>query len=242
LKKIGEMQIEVTDTPSNVSKAYAEIKSLNDITIEVIDGKLLDNNLVPLETNTISAKTLMLYLDKGKYRVYPKYDINLVRLTSSKELNIDDLKFSNLTTIYSEGTTIGNLDSLDNSTNLTSIAINNKRKQTLIGDIKVFGNKINLTELTITASYGVYGDIKTLGRLTSLTTISFGETSVSGELEEFVANQINAGRTSGSILLYYITSTKMTFKGEYVSSLFPTNPANLYLRWNGSNDITLTTE
>lgn len=82
----------------------------------------------------------------------------------------------------------------------------------LYGDISGLGGKPSMTFLGIKNQLGITGDISSLGGNVALTRIECYKSGVGGAIEDLAAAQVAAGRTSGSLAVFY--SAPVTYNDE----------------------------
>jgi hypothetical protein len=121
----------------------------------------------------------------------------------------------------------------DVSDTVKILAANNIGK----GDLSSLTSKTGLGTLEL-ENADVTGSITDIGGLTSLETFNLFGTSVTGSIEDFVAAQVNAGRTSfsGEFRCYSALSF-LTFGGNtYPNEAYQTH----FLTWNGNKIVIYT--
>ena len=121
----------------------------------------------------------------------------------------------------------------DVSDTVTALAASNIGK----GDLSSLTSKTGLLSIQL-ENTDVTGSITDIGGLTSLTSFNLFGTSVTGSIEDFVAAQVNAGRTSfsGEFRCYSALSF-LTFGGNtYPDEAFQ----NHFLTWDGNKIVIYT--
>lgn len=108
----------------------------------------------------------------------------LSSMLSMTELSIDST--SNI---------VGNLSSISGLTSLTSVSL----PTGVSGTVADVANLTSLTSFKIINCNLITGDVSGFGGLTSLATLQIQGSGVTGRLEGFAANQVKAGRTTGSV-------------------------------------------
>lgn len=111
---------------------------------------------------------------------------------------------------------------------LTRLMIDNS-KEKMSGDISYLSIFENLQYFRCTINAAISGSILSFGALTDLAQLNIDGTSISGTVEEFVAAQRTAGRTTGSILLGY-TMALVTYNGLPI-----TGSSNKTLSWTADS-------
>lgn len=107
-----------------------------------------------------------------------------------------------------------NIDNFAENTIMTQLRFNaaNAASSQVSGNIGALAGKPSMTNFQIKQCIGITGDIAQLGTSTGLTRIEIYRTSVSGSIEGLAAAQVAAGRTSGSLAVFY--SAPVTHNGE----------------------------
>lgn len=153
----------------------------------------------------------------GKVRISPKYQIikfDLSQNDSSVELNIEDLKYCPLTsfTAASKAVVNGDIGVFKDSTTLTTLMVSSS--YSLGGDIKDI--PVSITDFqAVTTS--VEGSINNLGNHVNLVRLWINNSNITGTIEQFVAAQVAAGRTSGTVAVD-IHASQVTYQGRHTSS------------------------
>ena len=108
----------------------------------------------------------------------------------------------------------------------------------IYGDVKGMGSLYKAKTLNFQSCDKLYGDIADLGTCTGLTELWLNGTQVTGNIEDFVKAQRNAGRTScDSLNIAYAAETLVKWKGNGVTTSVYQNK----LSWT-SNSITFKDE
>lgn len=109
----------------------------------------------------------------------------------------------------------------------------------LKGDISNISNLTQMTALHVSNNTELYGDIKSLGTMTSLVMFSLTNTHISGTIESFVKESVKNGRSTGNISFSWNLGD-VTFNGNTVDGT-----ASSSLSWspnsvdNTKTDVTL---
>ena len=104
-----------------------------------------------------------------------------------------------------------NIDNFANNTTLTILRINSVVNGQISGNISALSNNTALTKFDCKTSK-ITGDISALGGCTALTRTEIYQSKISGSIESLAAAQVAAGRTSGSLVVFY--SAPVTYNGE----------------------------
>lgn len=123
--------------------------------------------------------------------------ITSIEGTAAKRGNIKSLSLlTNLTkaTLKDSPELTGDISVFANMPNLTNVDISKTGVQ---GDIACFSTLTGITNLKLSLSPGITGNIESLGNLTQLTTIPVVHgTNIHGSFDEFVSRQVTAGRNT----------------------------------------------
>lgn len=208
LKKIGEMRISIkrVDSPNLGSQSLAftstSMMDLNiigdgyftDETLSVNKGKTLRINNDDRKVFFSNGDFEIAFMDKYKVASFSYYYSNQQPDTiynANKYLNIDDLKYSNLSVLNMPNTnTSGDLGSLEHSTNMSILSLYNTNVYGSIDSLK------NLTMLTSVEIFNkkevISGNIESFKEMMNLKKISLKNASLSGDLSTIPSNCVFA--------------------------------------------------
>lgn len=241
LPKLGVLKLEVNNSATGyrpigiriVEGATVTVSSPNSNIYSDLQGTVTDNPRIisPSGSNTYSFFTSGAIVEiSSKYKLAA-----LIWDGDIKPVEIKDLKYSeglvNIT-----GYLTGNLSDMSQLINLTRLETPSATYDTtmLLGNISALSTLVNLTYLAIGKRRGITGALKDIGSLTHITDLQIGDTVISGSIEEFVAAQRLAGRTTcGQLNVPYIGTTAVTFNGGSITAA-----SNSVLSWTAST-ITL---
>lgn len=194
-------------------------------------------NSVTIQGNQPNLQNVLPSIDAAHIAIKEKYPIEwfIVRFRLSKPLNLE--QFTPLNDLEDLETSLcGDFDNIGKLKSLTKLICNVKQanEQGLEGDISSVSSLSGLRQLSILEQRGISGNIASLGTLTNLTKMELGGTKIGGTVEEFVARQRGAGRTTcDGITCPYLGNSKVTF-----NNIAAPNQYNQSLSWTATQ-ITL---
>lgn len=226
LSRLGGFTFKMKDINTTLNQGYVRIlfEVPTDVIVQIInDGYFYKPNSTEIDYTVgktksfTSVKTLDLHIaPSSKVCVRPRYNINYILATG---IEIDLSEFTYMPEL--------NLVRLGNETIVS-------------GNTEVFRNYTKLSELNIPLT-AITGKVTDFGKLTNLTILNISNTKVSGSLEEFVAAQIQNGRTEATIGFYYPGYTNLTYKGAPLKGMsLSSNDNTSKLSWTSDGVITLT--
>ena len=181
----------------NVNDRSIFVKFNDNVTAKIAgDGYFTDDSLSTNKGKTldIPASTLTKiivsnddgYLQFNKYKIVELRNDNgdLVRLCTlnSFDLDLSQLKYSNITTLYLDNANVtGDISALSNMTNISILYLSNTN---VTGDISVFSNRTNIVRISF-SNTNITGSISSLSKLTKVSYINIADSSVSGVYDDF---------------------------------------------------------
>lgn len=212
------------------NKVYGlnRIQFSEDTTIEVIHGSIGGKRSI-----TIHANNYTYLVNLGEFKtddgyeyltiVVPKYKIEKIRFMSSINdyitVNMNDFEYSML----------NGLGCISNALNKIKIIMNKSISEKLVEinfdgvdiqgepfDVTDLGLNGILTTLILSNVKNLKGSLNNLGFSPISNLIAPNTKNVSFNIEQFVANNRTAGRTTGSISLPYVGGCACTFNGATV--------------------------
>ena len=250
LEKFGVLTIHNPSSDDTYTSRTFFIKGTAPITI-TSDGE----NIMPYKndgTNTAGTGTYVSELtypaqaysgDSRGFRIKAgataeirsKYDLTYIQGIAGHNdyINTSSLKYmTNLTYINHKLT--GELSNLSGLTNLHTLQMHRANTDTgtaVTGNIESLSTLLNLTTFRCDYNIKVSGDISSIGNLINLTKMQFyGCNLITGSLEDFVAAQRLAGRTTCSSedgFTIIIRNTNVSFGGEVIGPASPTSATEL---------------
>lgn len=214
LPVIGEMIF----TRRSKTNAYFGLNVDDEIKVEILnDGYFYkDSTLtetIASKTKTVAAGNHAFYVTEGSViRVTPRYCISRIAFETA-ELDLSQLTYmTSLKEIVSSGTyTTGSIEVLA-PYRLTQISLHLTYYR-IYGNLEVFEDLTELATFNVQRSH-VIGDIaKCFGKSIKLTFLNIADSDITGSIESFVAAQIAAGRTTGTITFPYATACDVTYNG-----------------------------
>lgn len=172
-------------------------------------------NSVTIQGNQPDIQNVLPSIDAAHIMIKEKYPIKwfIVRFRLSKPLNLE--QFTPLNDLEDLETSLcGDFDNIKKLSSLTKLlcTVKKENEEGLEGDISSVSSLSGLTYLSVLDHSGIYGNIASLGTLTNLLRLDIGGTKVEGSVEEFVARQRGAGRTTcEGIACAYLGNSKVTF-------------------------------
>lgn len=247
LVKLGEMSLTVksVDSPTTEQSGVRFITGAGAITLTA-PGLYLATSFEgltnePKSTITIPANTTQsIYFANGNYKVSLSNKYALVTLESlSSTAHIGIISWDITEVIYNNTKNFDmncNKDCYGNISNINANSLFGFRQfrtdnAPITGDIAGFSNSTNCTIIELANCEEIKGDIKSLGSLININSLLLRLTGVTGTIEEFVAAQVAAGRTSCSNLKcwYILSGTNVTFGGQHFYGAD-------YLKWEDSGN------
>lgn len=228
LLKLGEIQGEM------YGEGNVTLYSSEQITIKDLTGTFVTPSG---ESVVIGNPVAVRGADGHKLSIVSKHTITKFQGGNTLTLNLKDCMY-NPSVVEITARLMGDLSDIVQRDSLT---IFSGQKGELYGDISNIAKFPALTQLIFSGNSGeITGNISSLGGLTSLAHLGLGDCPwITGTIEDFVAGQRTAGRTSGSITCYYLHHTQITFNG----SALPT-AATATLSWTATtityNGVTIT--
>lgn len=154
-------------------------------------------------------------IDAAHITIKEKYPIKWFRVKYRLAAPLDLEQFTPLNDLEDLETSLcGDFDNIKKLSSLTKLICTVKKEdeEGLEGDISSVSSLSGLTQLSILEQRGISGNIASLGTLTNLTKMELGGTKIGGTVEEFVARQRGAGRTTcDGIACPYLGNSKVTF-------------------------------
>lgn len=253
LIKIGEMFLTVKsiDSPTATQSGVRFITGAGAVTLTA-PGLYLATSFEgltsePKSTITIPANTMQsIYFANGNYKVILSNKYALVTLESLSadyagivSWGINEVIYNN-TKNFDMTCNKGCYGDISNINANSSFGFRQFRANNspITGDIAGFSNSTNCTSIELTNCEEIKGNIKSLGSLININSLLLRFTGVTGTIEEFVAAQVAAGRTSCSNLKcwYILSGTNVTFGGQHFSGAYN-------LKWeNSGNKIIMSDE
>lgn len=189
---------------------YSRYPSVGEYDIEI-------SNKYPL-TNLVMNGVTIVSMDASDFDFT---NVNFFALFKTREgVNFNGLPTNILNTLltwnFDDGQNYATLDitKLIDNTGMTyfKYSSNSPASANLYGDISGLGGKPAMTFLGIKDQNKITGNISSLGGDVALTRIECYKSGVGGAIEDLAAAQVAAGRTSGSLAVFY--SAPVTYNGE----------------------------
>ena len=165
----------------NVTAKIAGDGYFTDDSLSTNKGKTLDIPAYTLTKITVSNDDG--YLQFNKYKIFDlrsdNNNWNPLCTLNSFDLDLSQLKYSNISTLYLPNTNVtGDISALSNMTNMSTLFLPNTN---VTGDISALSNMTNMSTLFL-PNTNVMGDISALSNLTTTTSINFSNTNVMGDI------------------------------------------------------------
>lgn len=255
LFKFGELRIKV-DTDLEEKKPVIGVGGFKNITIDVTgnlsiwDYTLTTNHGSSFHYESKSAQDSTSVIIKGsngyisiigKYSMYEntKYPIGIYDTVNDNTIKsimywFKGVKFSTSRIGYKQSQRSGDLSELASLVNLGEIRIN--YSPNITGNLEDLVVHKDTLQVLLANGTAITGSIESLGECTLLKALTLNNVNVSGTVENFVARQRLAGRTTAQFEILDIGNTNITFNGHVVN----TNTQNNF-SWT-ENTITLNGE
>lgn len=237
LLKMGEVRVRVGEGGDGGTLA---IRSFVEQVVRVVEGDLLYDDVTEVTLYPNSWPTAK-KTGSGVISIPNKYELRSIE-GRIKFDNFEDLKYSNkieeirinnISFAYEDSTIISLAQIADYFPTLKYVYAD--RNQCYGNISELLSLKTTLVNISFNNCHDVVGNFGTLGGLTKIDTIGILSTQVSGSVESFVANAIQAGRTSGTVKVTGLINRGITFNGSVLSD----GSQNHNISWTSSSDITV---
>ena len=236
LSKLNELKVSI---PSLGSQQVMYVKGIERV-VAYGDGyfSLTNGGEHKTDATIIPSNLTALYIPEGiefKLGLYSKYELitlsgsSLNEYKTTGQYNLSDVKYCTELQ-YLTITGIGDIKDLANNTELINLCIGNGAT----GDIAHLSGCTKLSTFNCNES-DVYGRIDSISSMIKLNNIGLINTRVTGKVEDFVAAQILATRTTGNINWQGIMKN-LSF-GNMPAGSGATQYAPYYLKWESASKI-----
>lgn len=249
LSKLGELIItKRSDVPAlNPNNVFIRARSSEEISFEMVSGVgfYTDRSLTTLTTQTQVVNPnspVDVFVAAGtEVRILPRY--NITELWGNYcYIDLSQLTYmNNLHTLRMEEVEIkeGGLEAVGHINSLTTLRL--LRAQSA-ENVESLSSLTNLQDCNLSHCNSFIGSMAVaFGSNTNIEKLNIANTKVSGSIEDFVAAQIAAGRTSGTLVMPYAKqAVNVTFEGVSLAnnSKVPALASTNQFSWTSDGTIT----